>query len=350
MINPLIYEIPTIIICLLGSAFFSGIEMGVISANPLRLTHLARTGSKRAEVLEKYLNDPDRLLSTILVGNNIVNQVFATVTAVLFLRYWADVGMALAGVISTIVLLVLGEYLPKTLYSARPVTRSLPFARLLQVIEVILWPLSRLMVFMSSFVVGKDKEENTGAKMISREHLQWLAQNSSTSGQISSLESLMINRTLTLQSKTARDIMTPLSAVVSLTPASTLKDVATLTQTTNHNKFPLINNKLGTCHGVLYVQDVLARIAGNPGDRAIDFLREPYYLPPETRADDILPILRKNGQRMAIIKDNQDQILGILTLDTIIAGIVENLPKNTTGERAADKDAAIVFNAAGKEI
>ncbi len=337
-----------LLLCLAFSSFFSGIEMGVISANPLRLMHLARTGNKRAKILERYLKDPDRLLSTILAGNNIVNQIFATVITALFLHHFGQLGSTLSAFVSTIVILIFGEYLPKTLYSARPITRSLPFARLLTVIEIVLWPLSRLMVLLSGFMVDRDKDPGTQTKMITREHLQWLAQNSGSAGQISSLESLMIGRTLALERKSVKEIMTPIDSVLALTPYSTLKNVLDYLNEFGHNKYPIINKANGECMGILYVQDILARIIGNQDDNVMEFVRQPFFINDETRADDVLPQLRKNRTRMGIVRDRENKIIGVVTIDGILASIVDNLPKSTSSDRAADKDAAIVFNASGK--
>lgn len=346
----MIFDLFLLLACLLLSAFFSGIEMGIISANRLRLLHIARTGNKRARQLADYLKDPDRLLSTILVGNNIVNQTLSTVAGVIALNFWGDAGLSVSTIVVTLVLLVFGEFLPKALFSSRPISRSLRFAPLLRFIEILLSPLSRLMILLSGLFVPTPKSSPATTKIVTREHLALLANNSESSGQISPLESLMISRALTLQTKTAAEIMTPISAVAALSPSGTLSDVSHLAATTNHNKFPVLDPDTHRCLGILYVQDVLARISGNPTDSVRDFMRRPFYVSAATRADDILPHLRRNRQRMAIVRDAHSHNLGIITIDAILNIIVGNLPRDTTGDRAADKDAAVLFNASGKEV
>lgn len=344
------FNIILLIFCHVLSAFFSGMETGIISMSRLRILHLSRLGDKNATLLLGYKDSPDKLFGTILVGNNIVNVIISTAAASIAFQLWGNIGIAASSFITTATLLLFGEFLPKAWFNSRPLSRCLPLAKVLRIIELILIPISRLMVFITSILIPGTRSKGEGAKTISREELRWLAKNSEAHGRISPLESLMISRALALQTKTAADIMTPISQVISLSPESSLAYVLHLTTTTSHNKFPIIEKETSTCKGIFYVQDVLARITGNPEDNVMEFAREPFFVMAESRADDLLPHLRKNGQRLALVRDKQGTILGIITIDAILAQIVGNLPKDTTSDRAADKDAPVVFNAAGKEV
>lgn len=349
------FKIVLLVICLLFSAFFSGMETGIVSLSRLRLLHLVRNGDRNANLIFRYISDPDKLLGTMLVGNNIVNVIISTVLTALAIEiasqreYSVATALTVSSAISTIALLVFGEFLPKAWFSSRPLSRCLPFATLLRFIEWLLTPLSLIMLFITEHLLPSDEQEGASGKIVTREHLQWLARNSEASGLISPLESLMISRSLALQTKMARDVMTPMRDVRALSPDGTLGDVSKLAISTGHSKFPVIDSNVGECRGILYVQDVLARISGNPDDKVIDFVREPFYINDSARADDILPLLRHKGQRMAIVRDNNGVLQGIVTIDAILGIIVGNLPRDTTGDRKAEK-AAVVFNASGKEV
>lgn len=346
-------KIVLLVVCLLFSAFFSGMETGIVSVSRLRLLHLVRNGDRNANLIFRYISDPDKLLGTMLVGNNIVNVIISTVLTALAIEIASQHSVATAltvsSAISTIALLVFGEFLPKAWFSSRPLSRCLPFATLLRFIEWLLTPLSLIMLFITEHLLPSDEQDGASGKIVTREHLQWLARNSEASGLISPLESLMISRSLALQTKTASTIMTPMSKVKALSPDSTLGDVSKLAISSGHGKFPVIDSVANECKGILYVQDVLARISGNPDDKVIDFVREPFYINNSARADDILPLLRHKGQRMAIVRDNAGVLQGIVTIDAILGIIVGNLPRDTTGDRKAEK-AAVVFNASGKEV
>lgn len=332
-------------------AFFAGMETGIISLNRLRLMHLSRGGDRRASLILQYIQDPDRLLGTMLVGSNIVSVSISTLAAAMASELWGAAGLSISSAVSTLTILVFGEFLPKAWFSSRPLERCLPMAEYLRVVEMILLPLSKLMLLVTSvFTPSGTKGPGTAGKMITREQLQWLARNSEASGQISPLESLMISRALALQTKNAAEIMTPMASVSCLSVASTLGDVSVLVEKTRHNKFPVVDGSTGKCRGILYVRDVQARISGNPGENVMEFVRNPFFVKADTRADDVLPHLRRHGQRMAIVRDASGCHVGIITIDGILGIIVGNLPRDTTGDRGADRDAAIVYDASGKEM
>lgn len=348
-------KILLLVVCLCFSAFFSGMETGIVSVNRIRLFHLVRNGDRKANIIFAYINNPDKLLGTMLVGNNIVNVIISTVLSALaidFARnspYSVATALTVSSVVSTIALLIFGEFLPKAWFSSRPLSRCLPLASILRAIEWLLTPLSYIMLFITEHLLPGGKDDGASGKMVTREHLQWLARNSEASGLISPLESLMISRSLALQTKTARDVMTPMSKVCALKPDGTLGDVSKLAISTGHGKFPVIDSEANECKGILYVQDVLARISGNPEDKVIEFVREPFYINDSARADDLIHLLRHKGQRMAIVRNREGVMQGIITIDAIISIIVGNLPRDTTGDRKAEKP-AVVFNASGKEV
>ena len=339
-----------LVLCHALCAFFAGLETGIISVNRLRLLHLARSGDRRARLLAEYVRDPDRLLGTMLVGCNLASVAISVVSAGLAQSLWGTAGLGVSSAVSTATILVFGEFLPKAWFSARPLSRGLPFAHALRAAEVVLFPVSWLLMRLTDFFAPAPRGGPGGGRMVTREHLQLLARNSEAGGQISPLEGLLISRALALQTKTALDVMTPLAKTDTLAPDSTLADVSALVARTGHGKFPVIDPATGLCTGVFYVQDVLARISGNPDDRVSDFARKPFYVRAAMRADDILPHLRRGGQRLGVVRDASGRLRGIVTIDAILGIIVGNLPRDTSGDRRADKDAAVVFDASGREI
>lgn len=321
------------ILCHAACAFFAGMETGIISCSRLRLLHLSREGDRRAKVLLHALRNPDRLLGTLLVGGNIASVMVSTLCASIAYSIAGPAGLGVSSAISTLTILVFGEYLPKAWFSARPLSRSLPLAELLDFAETILSPLSLAATFLSSLLVPVKGESAGARRFVSREHLRLLASNSEAAGQISPLENLMIGRTLTLQAKTAREVMVPRDSVSILAPDATLADVSRLVAATDHGKFPVIDPASGRCLGVLHVQDVLARIAGNQEEPITEYLRKPFYVRANVRADDILPKLRDHGQRIAIVRDKASPCLGIVTIDSLLNAIVGNLPRGISGDR-----------------
>lgn len=314
-------------------AFCAGMETGVVSSSRIRLLHLSRNGDRRAKILLRYKRSPDNLLGTLLVGGNLASVTVSTLSASIAYSLWGAAGLGISSAASTITLLVFGEFLPKAWFGARPVSRSLPFARAMRGAESVLMPLSRLATRVSSLFTPSLDSTGDPARIVTREHLRLLARSSEAAGEITHIENLMMGRALALREQCARDIMVPAERVVSLSPESTLADVSRLVGETGHGKLPVLDAPGGKCLGVLHIQDVIARLAGNPADNIMEFVRKPFYIRATMPADDILPKLRSHGQRIAIVRDKAIPMLGIVTIDAILSIIAGNLPRDASAKR-----------------
>ena len=315
-------QIAAYVLCVFASAFFAGIETGVISMNRLRLLHRARLGSRNAKLLSGYLREPDRLLGTTLVGCNLMSVILSTLAADMG-EPFGSAGIGAAAAVTTLMLLLFGEFLPKSWFGSRPLERCVPAAPLLRFCELLFLPLSKLLMLATSWTKGAEKPRGL---FITRENLRWLANDSEAGGQISPLENLMIGRVLSLQLKTAAEVMTPMSQVRTLRPDATLGDVADLARASHHMKFPVMTPDGARCVGVLNVRDVLAHITDKPDAKALPHVRTPFYVKADVRADDVLPLLRRARRRMAVVRDKSGRILGILTVAGILRFVIGKLP------------------------
>lgn len=318
-------EIILYVFCVLATGFFAGMETGVISMNRLRLLHRARSGSKHAEIISGYLREPDRLLGTTLVGCNLMSVLISTLGTSVAEKQGGGYLVSVAAGITTVVLLLFGEFLPKTWFGSRPLERCVPLARVLRYSEIVFLPFSKLLMLLTSWVRKDNAAESKSSTFITRENLQWLANDSAEGGQISPLERLMIGRVLSLQLKTAQEVMTPLSRVMTLGEDSTLADAAELARESRHLKFPVMNRARTRCIGVLHIEDVMAHITEQPNVPVTKKLRTPFYIRPEVRADDVLPLLRRGRHHLAIVRDRSGHVLGIITLEGILNLIVGKL-------------------------
>lgn len=316
-------QIATYVACVSASAFFAGIETGVISMNRLRLLHRARLGSRNAKLLSGYLREPERLLGTTLVGCNLMSVVLSTLATDMGAPF-GSAGIGAAAAFTTLILLLFGEFLPKSWFGSRPLERCVPAAPLLRFCELLFLPLSKLLMLATSWTKGG--AEKPRGLFITRENLRWLAKDSEAGGQISPIENLMIGRVLSLQLKTAAEVMTPIAQVRTLRPDATLGDAADLARSSHHMKFPVMTPDGARCVGVLNVRDVLAHITDKPNDKALPHVRAPFYVKADVRADDVLPLLRRARRRMAVVRDKSGRILGILTVAGILRFVVGKLP------------------------
>lgn len=320
-------EIILYVFCVVSTAFFAGIETGVISINRLRLLHRARLGSKNAKLISGYLRNPDRLLGTTLVGCNLMSVIVSTLSSEIGDHAGGNTGVTIATAVTTLLLLLFGEFLPKAWFGSRPIERCIPAAPVLRFTEILFLPFSKALLFLTSWTKDKDAEKKSDGAFVTRENLRWLASDSEAGGQISPLENLMVGRVLSLQLKTAGEIMTPLARVITLDADSTLGNAADLARKSHHMKFPVMTTDHSRCTGILYIEDVLAHITDTPGKPISPHVRKPLYIRPDVRADDVLPLLRRGRHNIAVVRDRSGKILGIITVAGILRFIVGKLPE-----------------------
>jgi len=306
-------------LCFAAVGFFAGAETGVLCVNRARLMHFVRNGLKSATVLAAYLDNMQHFVVTVLVGLNLFNVALSTLSAnaakLLFpgralpQALWA---CAVAGL-----LLFFCEYLPKLFFTTRPLRRTLLVIHAFQAMDRALLPVTRLVAALTSrFVPDASKKPQA---LITREFIREVVNDPKDGAQISPVERLMIKHVLDLQSQTAAQIMTPLGKVVSVTegaPLATCFD--TVRASDYHARVPVFSADRKRCVGVFAVLDVFAIRADLRKATVNAFMRQPLFVGADTKADDILPLMRKNRQHMAIVRDAEGAVLGIITEDTIL--------------------------------
>ena len=150
-------EILLLLFFLLGSAVYSGLETGIISINKLRLQHLLQGKNRSAQIIERFLDNPEHMLGTTLVGTNICNVAFSVFSASLADQYagrWASLASL---VIVTPLVLIFGEYLPKAFFQSKPENRTLKFAPVMFVSGIVFWPISKSVAHIARLLVPSPK-------------------------------------------------------------------------------------------------------------------------------------------------------------------------------------------------
>lgn len=318
-------EFHIMLVCLLLQAFLSGIELGVISINRHRLMHLARIDARGARIIEGYLHDTTRLLGTTLVGTCLMLVIISTLAESLAEHHLNRTGQAVSAVLVSLLLLVFGEYLPKIWFNSRPIERCLPLAKLLFFIERMLGPLVRLVMALTRWASPR-RQKGGDNLFVTREHIQSLVQDSAAGGQITAFERLMINRVLDLQRKTAADVMTPLRQLVHVHEDAPLSECCALAQQSGHTRLPILDATDGDCIGIVHLLDVLATIDDPAAVAVRSCMSPPFFVLPDLHADDLLPVMRRNHQPMAVVRDASGRVLGVVTQENIVRSLLGDLP------------------------
>lgn len=316
------FELILIVVGVLGSWFFSGMETGLISINRLRLRHFVRRKIKGAATLQHFLDHPDYLLGTMLVGNNIMNTMLTIVAASVGTRLLGASGSWIASAGVTITLLVFCEYFPKAWFQSFPSKRCLPFAPLLDLVGRLLRPLSWAFMRVVKVLVPAPRSAEAGTQpVITREELIHLTHETQKAGSLTGDEVRMITGVMELKTISCGEIMVPRDQIVYIHHDTTAEDIKLFARARAFNQFPVFDREKKTFVGVVYVMDVLCD--ANPGAKhAKDYMRPPQLVDKAVPADHVLPRMRVTRQPVVLVTDGDQGVVGMLPLERVVAEFV----------------------------
>ncbi len=271
----LLAEISLLLLCLAWSAFFSGMETGVISINRLKLRHLVEEDNDRpAQLLERFLGNPDRLLGTTLTGNNICNVTLSVIAARLGHYLPGRGGEILTEAAMTMIVLIAGEYLPKAWFQSNPIVRCRPFAGVLWSWSLILKPLSDFFNWITMLLLrGLPAVVEHRRPVVTREEIDILAKESAEHGNLTSKQRIMIHRVVELAGKNAAQIMAPRERMVFIESQATAEEFWARSRESNFTRLPVFDEPSGTFVGIANMFDVLAAPAARYGEPIVRFMR-----------------------------------------------------------------------------
>ncbi len=331
-----------IVICLGFSAFFSGAETTFFTLQNVRVQHWVARGIPNAKRIARIKEHPDRFLSTVLLGNNLVNTALATLTTMLTIRALGEGGAAVAAAtaLATIGLVILGEATPKTVAARHAERLAFWLVRSVEMAETVLYPLATLLHKIAAFLSSPLGRGDRKKASVSEEELQTMVQMGEKEGTVQKTQAEIIHKTLGLGDTLASQIMTPRTEIQWLEKGATLADFYTAYGETAHTKFPVYADEPDNVIGILYAKDVLREVAKQSLKDTDDVTRlaRPAHLFPENKyADDLFVEMRNQKAQMAILVSEFGSIAGILTLKQIVGAIVGRITEEPEGEAAIQR-------------
>jgi len=316
-----------IVVCMGGQAFFAGMETGVVSIHRLRLRHFVREGSASAAMLQGFLEHPDRLLGTTLVGTNVFTVTISVVAASLGVQLMGRGGDTVAACVAALMVLVFCEYIPKAWFHERPIERCERFAGLLRTAEIIFKPISSVVVWLSRRLVpGSSDPFAKPVPFVTRDDLKILAHEGERDGVLSPRERFMIHRVFGLSGKRAREIMIPMAHMKYVETDTTIEEFFKSVRQNNLTRMPVYDKETGTFTGVINVFYVLLSGEVDPKRPVTEFLRPPLFVPEDMPVDDIFPRLRRFRQPMCLVRGaDSSEVVGLITTEDILEEIVGKL-------------------------
>lgn len=311
---------------LAGSGFYSGMETGIVSVNRVRLRHLLKRKDRRAEQLKWFIDHPDDMLATTLVGTNLCNTALTVLGTRMVVEQVGDprLGNALASAALLVLILLFGEYLPKAWFQSHPLDRSGRFVRLLRFSAWLFRGVSVPVTTLSRFLVpgpGESADEEKKNRITRKDIRFLLSKESGATPELSEPRRRMVEGVFGLSEKTAREIMLPRSAMISIRPDMSLREILELATQTQAQSFPVFSPAEKRFTGLLKLSDLYARI--DEEDVVLQTLiRPPQYVSEDTPGDDLLPRLRLSRQPMLLVRDDHDQVTGFVTTEVVLEEIV----------------------------
>ncbi|WP_298187637.1 HlyC/CorC family transporter [uncultured Pseudomonas sp.] len=326
------YLLGLLIFLILCSAFFSSSETGMLSLNRYRLKHMAKEGHKGARRVTALLSRPDRLLGTILVGNNVVNILAASIATVLAVDMWGEAGIAIATAGLTIVVLIFGEITPKTLAALRPELVAFPASRVLAMLQRLLYPVVWTTSTISNGLLrlfGIDPSQRA-SDSLSTEELRSVVRESA-SGMPKNRQNMLLG-ILDLERVTVDDIMIPRNEVTGINLDDDLESIISLLTNTTHTRLPVFRTDINQIEGIVHMRQIARLLTHNElsKEALLAACNEPYFVPEGTPLSTQLINFQKQKRRIGIVVDEYGDVIGIVTLEDLLEEIVGDFSNQDT--------------------
>ncbi len=314
-------QILVMAIMLVFSAYFSATETAFSSLNKTRVKTLADKGNKKAEAVLKLSDKYDKLLSTILIGNNIVNIVLSSICTVFFINLIMSqsLGTTLATIVSTVAVLIFGEITPKSLAKESPERFAMFSAPIIKLLMVILTPFSAFfggIKFLTSKIF-KSKDD----RRMTQDELLTLVDEVEQEGGIDKEESELLRSAIEFTDREASDILTPRTSLEAVADNLPNIEIAKVFEESGYSRIPVYNGSIDSIIGIIHQKDFYSTIQGT--EKSIEsIMKKPVYIPLSMKISDILKLLQKTKSHIAVVVDEYGGTMGIVTMEDILEELV----------------------------
>ncbi len=315
----------TLVVMVLISAWFAGSETGIMTLNRYKLRHNAKNGNRAAKRVEKLLSRPDRLLSLVLIGNNLVNILASSLATIVGIRLYGNAGVAIATGILTFVVLVFAEVLPKTIAALYPEKVAYPSSFLLAPLQIIMMPIVWLLNSITRLLMRMVgiKTNGSASSALSKEELRTIVYESRTL--MSRRNQDMLLSILDLEKVTVDHIMVPRNEIVGINVNDDWKSVIRQLTHSPHGRIVLFRDTLDDAVGMLRVREAWRMMTEKKEFTKENLLRaadEIYFVPQGTALNTQLVKFQRNKKKAGLVVDEYGDIKGLVTIEDILEEIV----------------------------
>ena len=323
-------------VLLILSAFFSSAETALTVVSRTRMQALAQEGRKTASFVLKLQSNPSKLLSTILIGNNIVN-ISASSIATIIASQFGSYATGIATGLLTIFVLIFGEITPKTMATIRAEQLSLIYSPIILGLFYILTPVIYILNIISNAVLWVLRVSPTDKQVMSEKELRLLVDESHEGGVLEKEEHEMINNVFDFGDYMAKDVMTPRIDMECVEVNDSFDYIISVYLEHKRTRIPVYENDPDNIIGILNIKDLLYELScDHTGFTLKDLLWKPYFTTEFQNISDLLSVIRKADSNMAIVLDEYGAVCGLVTVEDILEEIVGDIQDEYDKEEEYD--------------
>ena len=330
MLDSVPLSLAIVVALMVMSAFFSSSEAAFLSVQRTRIASLISEGVPGARTVAEMIANPERLLSTILLGNNLVNVAFTSVITVAMVGIVGTerqgLGVLLATVVGTAALLIAGEIIPKSIAVRKSERVALLYRYPLRAVEIALWPLVMILQWMTrgvnALVAAPDDEQSA---LITENEFRALIDVGESEGEIEPAEAEMLENVFRFGDSQVVEVMTPRTEIISLRRGASLRDFLEIYSSHSHTRFPVYRDSTDDIVGILSCKDVLRHMEKRGlkyEDSITDVVRDAYFVPETKRVSELFDEMRGVGNQMALVIDEFGGVSGLVTLKSLLEVLV----------------------------
>jgi len=320
-------KITILLVLILLSAFFSGVETALFSLSRLRVKHLVRKKVRGARAVERLKDQPHKLLITILIGNNLVNIGASALATSIIFEISRSYAVSITTGIMTLIILVFGEITPKTLATKHSEQISLIVAKPLQLLQTVLSPV--IFVFEGLTNALTNLSGQKPKPLVTEDEIETFVTVAEEAGQIKDVEKKMIHRIFRLDDLEAKDVMTPRNKIVAVSADDKFKSIAEVFHTKGYARLPVYKENLDHIKGFVHVMDAQEAMLQRENALVGTIVRPILFVPESKKLDSLLKYFQRRKQHIAIVVDDFGTNVGLVTLEDVLEEIVGEIIDET---------------------
>lgn len=320
------------------SAVFSSSETAITSVSKIKVRQLDQKDNKNAHLLKKLHDNMQTTISTILIGNNIVNIAASSIATILFTNIFHQNGALISTVVMTVFVLIFGEVLPKTIAQYKNKSVALKFSRFIYFLTLVFKPIVKVLNLLTRLViklfVGEDEDSST----LTEEELKTLVEVSEEEGVLKNQETEIMINALELKETLAVDIMTPRTSMASVDIEDAESDLKEIIKNITYSRIPVYEDNIDDIIGVLHIKELAHKIIEDDRDFKVrDILKPAFYAYEYIPVVDLFKQMRTKNISISIIIDEYGGTSGIVTMEDILEELVGEIDDEYDHEKEVTK-------------